>query len=578
MSDLKYTDSDPDSHERDAIDAFVTDPPVRHEGERWVVSGLDRSHDSRHLLLPGLHLLQNLKGWISPGGLNYLAERLQIPAAEAYGVASFYDLFQLEEPEEGPLHHVCVDPVCAMGGSASYIEELRSNGGRVHESPCLGQCERPPGIFVQIKGDSNQDLTATTNLEPQFNSTTSNRLLRRFGTSEPVDLNSYKEHGGYQALGTAIELGGDRVIEMLVESGLTGRGGAAFPTGIKWQSVADHQSAPKYVVANADESEPGTFKDRMILENDSFALIEAMTIAGLSTGCEKGWIYIRGEYATAAQRLSEAIAEAYSAQLLGTGIQGTSVTFDLEIRQGAGAYICGEETSLFNSIEGFRGEPRSKPPYPTDKGLFGRPTIVNNPETFLNVIEILNNGVDYYQSAGTPDSPGTKLFCLSGDIARPGLYEAGFGITLRDLLSDAGGVDGDLQAVLLGGAAGCFVGPEELDVPLTFEDTKANDLTLGSGAVMVFSTKVNVPDVLGRLAEFFRDESCGQCVPCRIGTVRQHEVLLQIGDGKANKDQLSLLHDIDTVMTDASICGLGQTAASAVRSAITLGLLGETQA
>ena len=577
MSDLKYTNSAPDSHERDAIDALVTDPPVRHEAERWVVSGLNRTHDSRHLLLPGLHVLQNVKGWISPGGLNYLAETLQIPAADAYGVASFYELFQLEEPEEGPLHHVCVDPACAVNGSGSYIEELRSNGNRVHESPCLGQCEQPPGLFVQMKGDNNQDQTATTNVSPQFNSSSSNRLLRRFGINMPVDLKSYKDHGGYQALKIAIELGGARVIEMLFESGLTGRGGAAFPTGLKWQSVADHQSAPKYVVANADESEPGTFKDRMILENDPFALIEAMTIAGLSTGCEKGWIYIRGEYTTATQRLSEAIAEAYSAQLLGSRIQGTRATFDLEIRQGAGAYICGEETSLFNSIEGFRGEPRSKPPYPTDKGLFGRPTIVNNPETFLNVIEILNNGVDYYRSAGTPDSPGTKLFCLSGHIGRPGLYEADFGITLRELLSAAGGVDGVLQTVLLGGAAGCFVGPDQLDLPLTFEDTKANDLTLGSGAVMVFSTNVKLPEVLGRLAQFFRDESCGQCVPCRIGTVRQHEVLLQIGVDKPNKQQLSLLEDIDAVMTDASICGLGQTAASAVRSAIAQGLLGESR-
>ena len=577
MSDLKYTDATPDSDEREAVDYLVSDPPVRRESERWVISGLGRTRDTRHLLLPGLHQLQNVKGWISPGGLNYLAETLQIPAAEAYGVASFYDLFQLEEPEDGPLHHVCVDPVCANRGSGSYIEELRSEGHRVHESPCLGQCERPPASFVQMTGAENQDLTSTTNVDPQFFSGATSRLLRRFRTNTPTRLESYKEQGGYEALKSAIELGGTRVIEMLLDSGLTGRGGAAFPTGVKWQSVANHQSAPKYVVANADESEPGTFKDRMILENDPFALIEAMTIAGISTGCEKGWIYIRGEYTTAADRLARAIAQAYSAQLLGEAIAGSSASFDLEIRQGAGAYICGEETSLFNSIEGFRGEPRSKPPYPTDIGLFGQPTIVNNPETFLNVLEILNYGVDHYRSAGTPDSPGTKLFCLSGDIARPGLYEADFGITLRELLSNAGGVDGVLQTVLLGGAAGCFVSPEQLDVPLTFEDTKSHDLTLGSGAVMVFSTEVSVRDVLSRLAQFFRDESCGQCVPCRIGTVRQHEVLLQIGEGKADVENVALLEDIATVMTDASICGLGQTAASAVRSALTLGLLDESR-
>ncbi|MDP6862169.1 MAG: NADH-ubiquinone oxidoreductase-F iron-sulfur binding region domain-containing protein [Acidimicrobiales bacterium] len=575
MSDLKYTASSPDSDERAVVDNFVNDPPVKHEGDRWVISGFSRARETRHLLLPGLHLLQNVKGWISPGGLNYLAEALQVPAAEAYGVASFYELFQLEEPEDGPLHHVCVDPVCAIGGSASYIEELRADGQRVHESPCLGQCERPPAAFVQIKGQENQDLTAATNDGAQFHANDRNRLLRRFGHETPTHLDSYKEQGGYEALKLAIELGGPRVIEMLSESGLTGRGGAAFPTGVKWHSVAAHQTSPKYVVANADESEPGTFKDRMILENDPFALIEAMTIAGLSTGCEKGWIYIRGEYTTASDRLTAAISEAYAAQLLGKAIAGSPATFDLEIRQGAGAYICGEETSLFNSIEGFRGEPRSKPPYPTDSGLFGRPTIVNNPETFLNVLEILNYGVEHYRSAGTPDSPGTKLFCLSGDIARPGLYEGQFGITLRELLSNAGGVDGDLQTVLLGGAAGSFVSPRQLDLPLTFEDTKAHGLTLGSGAVMVFSTRVKIADVLVRLAQFFRDESCGQCVPCRIGTVRQHEALLQIGLGQPNKKNVSLLGDIATVMTDASICGLGQTAATAVQSAIALGLLDE---
>ncbi|HAX05762.1 MAG TPA: NADH-quinone oxidoreductase subunit E, partial [Acidimicrobiaceae bacterium] len=285
------------------------------------------------------------------------------------------------------------------------------------------------------------------------------------------------------------------------------------------------------------------------------------------------WIYIRGEYTTATRRLEAAIDEAALAGRLGQGILGTSFRFDLEIRCGAGAYICGEETSLFNSIEGYRGEPRSKPPYPTDSGLFGQPTIINNPETFLNVLEILTYGVDSYRSTGTPESPGTKLFCLSGDVAEPGLYEAEFGITLRELLARAGGGVGELQAVLLGGAAGTFVDSRHLEIPLTFEDVRAHDMTLGSGAVMVFSTKVNLPSVLARFAKFFRDESCGQCVPCRIGTVRQHEVLTQISRRGQSPDRNELLHDIATVMTDSSICGLGQTAASAVQSAIRLGLL-----
>ena len=313
------------------------------------------------------------------------------------------------------------------------------------------------------------------------------------------------------------------------------------------------------------------------MESDPFALVEAMTIAGISAGCEKGWIYIRGEYTTAAERLGMALTDATASNLLGTKILGSPYNFDIEIRRGAGAYICGEETSLFNSIEGFRGEPRSKPPYPTDSGLFGQPTIVNNPETFLNVLEILNNGAESYRSAGTTNSPGTKLFCLSGDVLNPGLYEAEFGITLRELLVRAGDVTGDLQAILLGGAAGSFVDSRHLDIPLTFEDTKAVGLTLGSGAVMVFSSRVDLSAVLTRLAKFFRDESCGQCVPCRIGTVRQHELLIQIGSQRPTSDNDLLLEEIAAVMTDSSICGLGQTAASAVQSAVQLGLIGDKQ-
>ncbi len=574
VPDLKFSDVVPEPDERSVIDDLVSVPPIEEKGERWVLGGIARGQEARHLLLPGLHALQDTRGWISPGGLNYLAEKLQIPIAEAYGVATFYDLFQFEQPDtEGPLHHVCVDPICEMGNSASYIAELRSKGHRVHESPCLGQCERPPAAFVQIKGGDNRDMTEATGRSIRIATADPKRLLRRITEMQDIDLESYERHGGYQALRLAIQEGGARVIEMLKESGLTGRGGAAFPTGIKWEAVARQETSTKYVVANADESEPGTFKDRVILENDPFALIEAMTIAGISTGCEKGWIYIRGEYTTATRRLEAAIDEAALAGRLGQGILGTSFRFDLEIRCGAGAYICGEETSLFNSIEGYRGEPRSKPPYPTDSGLFGQPTIINNPETFLNVLEILTYGVDSYRSTGTPESPGTKLFCLSGDVAEPGLYEAEFGITLRELLARAGGGVGELQAVLLGGAAGTFVDSRHLEIPLTFEDVRAHDMTLGSGAVMVFSTKVNLPSVLARFAKFFRDESCGQCVPCRIGTVRQHEVLTQISRRGQSPDRNELLHDIATVMTDSSICGLGQTAASAVQSAIRLGLL-----
>jgi len=574
MPDLKFSQALPSLDERRVIDAVVARPPQEQRGERWVIGGMAREREVRHLLLPGLHALQDAMGWISTGGLTYLSERLQVPIAEAYGVATFYDLFRFEAPSGGrPVHHVCVDPVCASANSASYITELRAKGTLVHESPCLGQCERPPATFIQGVNGETKDLTTINSAPVAVATDQRNRLLKRINNMAASDLRSYKGHGGYEALQVAIEAGAAAVIELLKQSGLTGRGGAAFPTGIKWESVANQPSLPKYVVANADESEPGTFKDRIILENDPFSLIEAMTIAGITTGCTKGWIYIRGEYTTATQRLSAAIAEASASQLLGDDILGSGLDFEIEIRRGAGAYICGEETSLFNSIEGYRGEPRSKPPYPTERGLFDRPTIVNNPETFLNVLEVVNNGVEDYRSTGTHQSPGTKLFCLSGHISQPGLYEAEFGVTLRELLTRAGGVVGDLQAILLGGAAGSFVDARHLDIPLTFEDMRAAGLTLGSGAVMVFSSTADISSVLTRLAKFFQEESCGQCVPCRVGTMRQHEILTQIAGRQVTADDDSLLGDIATVMTDASICGLGQTAASAVQSALKLGLI-----
>ena len=575
MADLKFSDAEPDDQERAVVDALVQQPPVIRQSERVVLGGIRRADQARHLLLPGLHGLNNARGWISPGGLNYLAESLQVPPAEAFGVASFYDLFELEEPAlPGPRHHVCVDASCALSDAAEYAQRLRSEGQYVHEGPCLGQCENAPALFVQARNSEPLDMTATKKDEAKFNTQLANRLLRRFGAVDPGSLGSYRSRGGYQALETALAIGGEKTLRLITDAGLTGRGGAAFPTGRKWQAVADQDHIQKYVVANADESEPGTFKDRMIIENDPFALIEAMTIAGVTTGCTKGWIYIRGEYVTATKRLQSAIKQAYESGFLGANALNGAFTFDIELRQGAGAYICGEETALFNSIEGFRGEPRSKPPFPTDQGLFGCPTIVNNPETLINVLEIVNYGVESFRSVGTADSPGTKLFCLSGDVAQPGLYEAAFGLPLNELLNTAGVRVGDVQAVLLGGAAGSFLGPQALDLPLSFEDTAERGATLGSGAVTVFSRDVDLWPVLVRLAKFFRDESCGQCVPCRIGTTRQHEVLLQIQGTAPQESTRDLLSDLSLVMGDSSICGLGHTAASAVQSALALGLVG----
>ena len=399
------------------------------------------------------------------------------------------------------------------------------------------------------------------------------RLLRRVGVADPERLDDYRAHGGYEALRRALALGPDRVIREVTDSRLVGRGGALFPTGRKWDAVARASVRPHYLVCNADESEPGTFKDRVLMEEDPFAIVEAMTIAAFATGCEQGYLYIRGEYPLATARLAGAIAQARARGLLGDDVMGEGVRFDVELRRGAGAYICGEETALFNSIEGLRGEPRNKPPFPAQSGLFGKPTLINNVETLVNVLDIVREGGQAFARLGTEASTGTKLFCVSGCAARPGLYEVPFGITLRALIERAGGVrDGrPLRAVLLGGAAGVFVTPDELDFPLTFEGARAAGATLGSGVVMLFDDRTDLRDITTRIAAFFRDESCGQCVPCRVGTVRQEEALHRLAAGAALgsvETEYALIDDLAQAMRDASICGLGQTASTAAQSAI----------
>ena len=576
-----------------AVEAVVAEvgPATVTVGERLVLGGRSRAVARRNLLLPALHALQRTVGWISPGGLDHVCRLLEVPPAEAYGVATFYHLFNHSEPAADSTVHVCDDIACRGVGALGLVEELRGVGLHVRPSPCLGQCERGPAAFVQRIGaaDLSVAAAAVADIEAAIGSSTSSssvvlpqagldslRLLARVGVVDPGSLDDYLAHGGYSALEAAIEMGPVGVIRELTASGLSGRGGAAFPTGVKWQAVADQVGRPKHVVCNADESEPGTFKDRTIMEGDPFAVVEAMTIAGLTVGAEQGWVYVRGEYPVAAARLAGAIDAARGAGLLGSDVAASGHRFDIQLRRGAGAYICGEETALFNSIEGYRGEPRNKPPFPTTHGLFGEPTVINNVETLVNVLSIARDGGGAYAALGTERSPGTRLFCVSGRVSVPGTYEHEFGVTLGDVIEKAGGlVDGsELRAVLLGGTAGSFVGPDQMDLPLTLEATREAGLSLGSGVVMVFDQKDDIVDTVRRIAEFFRDESCGQCVPCRVGTVRQEEVLVRLDGGGSFPDERDLLDDLGSVMRDASICGLGQTASGAVRSAIDLGLLG----
>jgi NADH-quinone oxidoreductase subunit F len=547
MADLRLLEAEPSDAERGAIDA-VLGAPASANGNRTARA----ARDSRHLLLPALRAAQRRVGWVSEGALGYASRRLSVPPAEAYGVASFYALLALEE-RPADVTHVCTDLSCALRGAVV--------GAGEHPSPCLGLCERAPARYRTVAGEApfEEQLPAESPPLPQLllNQHKELRLLRRIADGvDPTSLDAYVAAGGFSALARARELGSDAVIGEVTDSRLLGRGGAAFPTGVKWKAVHDQPVEPRYVVCNADESEPGTFKDRVLMESDPFALVESMAIAGLATRSTKGYVYIRAEYPLAHARVQAAI-DASAPYLDG---------FEIELRIGAGAYVCGEETALFQSIEGKRGEPRNKPPFPVEVGLFGKPTAVNNVETLFNVLEVLRLGGAEYAETGTPGSAGTRLFCVSGCVERPGLYELPFGATLRELLDLAGAAPP--KAVLLGGAAGAFVGPDQLDLRLTHEDTREAGATLGSGVVIVYDEGSDLVGALLRIAEFFRDESCGQCVPCRVGTVRQEEALKRLAASEQHGDELTTLAELAQVMRDASICGLGQTAANAVASAI----------
>jgi NADH-quinone oxidoreductase subunit F len=599
--DIRIHEPRADEAERAAVDS-VLGPPQELWGHE--------ARSKRDLLLPALHAVQDRFGWLAPGALNYISERLTVPPAELFGVATFYHLFSMT-PQPSRVVHVCDDIACRIRGAEKLCAEMESTGVAWKRSPCLGQCERAPAALVIEAGQSPKSFAvapvrsiddiavgavgeaqarqrAASKGEAQARQRAASKndrpperlaldkpplqLLRRVGRIDPTSVQAYRADGGYNALSRAFELRPEGVIQEVLASNLVGRGGAAFPTGRKWDAVSKAPARPHYVVCNADESEPGTFKDRILMESDPFAIIEGMTIAAYATSSERGFFYIRGEYPLATERVDSAIRAAREAGLLGKNILGSDFSFDVEVRRGAGAYICGEETALFNSIEGKRGEPRNKPPFPVHVGLFGKPTVINNVETLVNIPLILAQGGKAFADTGTPGSTGPKLFCVSGHVVRPGLYEVPFGRTLRELIDMAGGVPGNklIQTILLGGAAGTFIGPERLDVPLTFEGTRAIGAALGSGVVMVFDETVDIADILARIAEFFRDESCGQCVPCRVGTIRQDELLARLRSGRligSKADEFVLLKEIGQAMRDASICGLGQTASSAIESA-----------
>jgi NADP-reducing hydrogenase subunit HndC len=398
-------------------------------------------------------------------------------------------------------------------------------------------------------------------------------VLERAGVIDPDSIDDYIIHDGYQALAKAVtEMKPTEICETLEKSGLRGRGGAGFPTGTKWRFVNKTPGAKKYVICNADESEPGTFKDRLILEGDPHAIVEALAIAAYAVGADEGYVYIRGEYTLAQQRLHRAIEQAHEMGLIGKNVFGTDFNFELHVHSGAGAYICGEETALIESIEGKRGEPRARPPYPTTNGLWGKPTLVNNVETLANVAPILRNGPEWYRKIGTPSSPGTKVYTILGNVNVTGLIEVPMGITLREVIAIyAKGMKGDstFKLAQTGGSSGSIIPASLQDSPMDFDSFSKAGVALGSGALLICDEDTCVVDLAKVLLNFFRKESCGKCTPCRVGNQRAFEILTNISEGTGSLHDLDDLMELSNNLYQLSNCGLGQTAGAPIRDILT---------
>lgn len=401
-------------------------------------------------------------------------------------------------------------------------------------------------------------------------------VLERAGLIDPESIDDYILHDGYQALAQAVAIPPKDVIALIDKSGLQGRGGAGFPVGRKWSFVASAKGEPKYVICNADESEPGTFKDRVVLEGDPHVILESMAISAYAVGASEGYIYIRGEYKLAYRRLELAIEQAKQYGLLGENIFGSGFNFKLHVHAGAGAYICGEETALIESIEGKRGEPRARPPYPPTFGLWGKPTLVNNVETLANIPAILRNGPEWYRQFGTPKSTGTKVYTILGNVNQTGVIEVPMGITLREVISiyakgmktRPNGQTATFKLAQTGGSSGSIIPASLQDTPMDFESYRKAGVSLGSGALLICDEETCVVDLAKVLMQFFRFESCGKCTPCRVGTQRAYEIMIRISEGQGKMSDLDELLYLCEHMEVLSNCGLGQTAAGPVRDVL----------
>jgi NADH:ubiquinone oxidoreductase subunit F (NADH-binding)/NADH:ubiquinone oxidoreductase subunit E len=562
----------------------TTKPP--HQPIDPAIAALaDRRQHNPEAILEVLRDVQSERGGLTPAAIADVARALHVPASQAYGVASFYSMLMLR-PHTGGTLRVCDGPVCALhhaDQTRAAIEAMAHDhpDWQVQRTSCLGLCDRAPAALVNDQQCGPIEIERVDAIRSGWRGTPTDYssprpgevrvMMANAGRIDPDSIESALAQGAYHGLQAVLQRTPDSIISEVETAGLTGRGGAGFPAGRKWRFVAQADRFPKYIVCNADESEPLIFKDRVLIDTNPHQILEGIAIAGYACRAHEAFIYIRGEYEAQAQRLERAIAQAEAHGWLGDHIQGSEFSFHIHVHRGAGAYICGEETALLNSLEGQRGEPRVRPPYPPTSGYRGLPTLVNNVETYAAVSSIIVNGAQWFRSLSGATVPGTKMYMLLGHVQRPGLFEAPFGLTLRQLIDDFGGgmrEGSTFHFALTGGAAGTIVPPSLMDIPIDYASA-AKGVSLGAGAFLICDQSVSPVVMLRNLLHFFAAESCGKCTPCRIGTHRSLAILNRMVMGQSRPTDANELLELANVMQVASFCGLGQAVAIPVRSALT---------
>ncbi len=532
------------------------------------------------VLLDTLFELQEKNGSISHDAIIDTGQKIGRPASSVFGVATFYSMLSLEKQKN--ILRVCDGPACWLNGSSHTKDELTKTGSGwvIDRNSCLGLCDRAPAVLVNLEqaGPVNPEDVDKVRKGWRGNPNDYSKprpgelrvMLADIGQIDPDSIDSALKFGAYEGLRAALGRNPAQIINEVEESGLQGRGGAGFPVGKKWKFVADAQSSPKYIICNADESEPLIFKDRVLIDTKPHQLIEGIIIAGFACGASEAWIYIRGEYTAQSERLERAIGQAEAKGFLGENILDSGFSFHIHVHRGAGAYICGEETALIESLEGKRGEPRLRPPYPPTYGFRGLPTAVNNVESLSAVPQIVRNGADWWKSLSDYSTPGTKLYMVLGHIKNPGLFEAPFGLTLRQIIEDFGGgmKDGSkFHFALTGGAAGTIVDENQLDIPIDYGSARMG-ISIGAGSFLICAESVSVVALLRELLHFFKSESCGKCTPCRVGTWRASEILIRMAADEGQAGDIAELKAISENLLLSSFCGLGQSVPIPMNSAL----------